>query len=69
METLAASPQVSILQTLKGQGDGSVQKQDLTLLQSSGAAWLIIATADEAAPLKIKTTTKAEVQELLAAGL
>lgn len=69
VNTLAGSPQISVLQTLKGQGDGSVQKQDLTLLQNGQMAWLIIASADETASLRIKTTTKDELQGLLAEGL
>ena len=69
VDTLAGSPSVSILQTLKQQEDGAVQKQDLTLLQSGHQAWLIIASPDEAAPLRIKSTTKAELRAALAKGL
>jgi hypothetical protein len=69
VETLAGSPKVSILQTLKQQADGTVQKQDLTLMQNGHQAWLIIASPDEAAPLRVKSTTKDELQALLAGGL
>ncbi len=68
-ETLGSSPTASVLQTLKGQADGTVQKQDLTLLQNGQRAWLIMAAPDEAAPLRVKTTSKDEMQALLAAGL
>jgi hypothetical protein len=69
VDTLAHSPKVSILQTLKQQQDGTVQKQDLTLLQNGRQAWLIVASPDEAAPLRVKSTSKDELQALLAEGL
>jgi hypothetical protein len=69
VDTLAGLPKVSILQTLKQQEDGAVQKQDLTLLQNSHHAWLVTASPDETALLQAKTTTKTELETLLAAGL
>lgn len=65
-ETLAGSPRISILQTLKQQGDGTVQKRDVTLLQNNNRAWLIIAAPDEGGPLQVKSTAGDELQRLLA---
>ena len=67
VDTLARSPRVSIMQTVKQPGDGTLQKRDFTLLQNGQQAWLAIASADPAAgaPLQIKTTTKDEIQTLL----
>lgn len=66
-DTLAASPRVSIMQTLKFMGDGSIQKRDFTLLQNGQHIWLVIAPPGEAdeAPLRVKTTTQDEVGALL----
>lgn len=69
VDTLAGLSTASVVQTLKGQVDGTVQKQDMTLLQNRQTAWLIIASPDEATPLRVKTTSKAEVAGLLAEGL
>jgi hypothetical protein len=63
--TLANVPHVSILQTLKQEED-TVQKSDFTLVQNSEYSWFIaLAQADETA-LLVKTTTKNEVEALLA---
>jgi len=70
VEILAGAPEVSILQTVKQAGDGVIQKRDITLLQNGQNAWLVIAPEDgAAAPLRVKTTTGAELRELLGAWL
>lgn len=69
VDTLAASPSVTILQTLKQEGGQAVKKQDLTLLQSGQHAWLVIAAPDDNAPLQIKSTSRADLEALLAEGL
>ncbi len=71
LDTLAGAPRVSILQTLKQAGDGAAQKQDFTVLQNEQYIWLIIAPPGEGdvASLRVKSTTKAEIQELLAEWL
>ncbi|MCK6624499.1 MAG: hypothetical protein L6R45_04915 [Anaerolineae bacterium] len=66
VDTLAHAPKVSILQTVKQPGDGTVQKRDFTLLQNGHQAWLAIAAAEPDAPLRIKTTSGAEIRTLLA---
>jgi len=66
-ETLAGSPKASIVQTINQPGDGSVQKQDFTLLQNSGPAWLAVASPEEgAAKLQVKTVNKDELLKSLA---
>jgi hypothetical protein len=69
--TLATSPRVSIMQTLKYVGAESIQKRDFTLLQNGQHTWLVIAPPGEAdgTPLRVKTTTKDEVRALLAEWL
>jgi hypothetical protein len=71
VDTLAHSPRVSIMQAVKQPGDGTVQKRDFTLLQNGQQAWLAVAPADPAAgtPFRVKTTTKDEIQVLLAEWL
>jgi hypothetical protein len=69
--TLSDSPHTSILQAVKQPGDGTVQKRDFTLVQNSQQTWLGLAASDDAEnpPVQIKTTTRAEVQDLLAEWL
>jgi hypothetical protein len=45
--TLATSPRVSIMQTLKYVGAESIQKRDFTLLQNGQHTWLVIAPPGE----------------------
>jgi hypothetical protein len=66
VDILAASPKISILQTLKQQEEGAVQKQDLTLLQNDHQAWLIIAFPET---MQVKTVTKSELEALLTESL
>lgn len=70
IDTLSGSPQVSILQVVTQPDDGKIRKRDITLLQNHQRAWLVMAPEDTAnAPLRVKTTTAAELQEMLAAWL
>jgi hypothetical protein len=66
VDILAASPKISILQTLKQQAEGAVQKQDLTLLQHDHQAWLISASPET---MRVKTVTKSELEALLTESL
>jgi len=66
VETLADAPQVSILQTVKQSGDGSIQKRDFTLLQNKQHIWLVIAPENGSdVPLRVKTTSGTELRDLL----
>lgn len=69
--TLAASPRVSILQTLKQQANGTVLKQDFTLLQTQNQTWLIIAPPADSGKttLLVKPAGQEELEALLMAGL
>jgi hypothetical protein len=68
IETLAAGPHVSIMQLLRQTEGGATQQRDLTLVQNHRSAWLITPPTDEAnrTALKIKTTTREEIQAILA---
>jgi len=64
--TLTHSPRISILQTLKQDGDTAVQKSDFTIVQNDEAAWLIApARAEDDAVLLVKATGSGEVEGLL----
>ncbi|MCL4297871.1 MAG: hypothetical protein KJ077_19165 [Anaerolineae bacterium] len=65
-DALAHAPRVSILQAVKQPGDGTVQKRDFTLLQNGQQAWLAVAAAEPGAPLRVKTTSSAEIRAMLA---
>ena len=65
--TLAHSPRVSSLQTLKQEENGRVTKHDFTILQNNQHVWFIAPASGEAsAPLQAQTTTRVELQSLLA---
>lgn len=66
--TLANAPATSILQTVRQPGDGAVEKRDFTVLQNSRETWLgLAANGDgEDGLIRVKTTTREEVQTLLA---
>ena len=65
-DTLADSPRVSILQTLKQDGEDTVQKSDFTIVQNDKYAWFIASAQDDEAALLVKTTNKNELETLLA---
>lgn len=64
--TLASSPRVSILQTLKQNGEDTVQKSDFTIVRDDQYSWFLAPAQDDEAALVIKTTNKEEVENLLA---
>ena len=64
--TLADSPRVSIFQTLKQVGEDSVEKSDFTIVQNQQYSWLIAPAQEDETALLVKTTTKDEVETLLA---
>jgi hypothetical protein len=66
--TLSGSPRVSILQSVKQGAGDAVDRRDLTLVATAQATWLIIAPPDPAgaAPLRVRTSTRGEIQTLLA---
>lgn len=64
--TLADSPRVSILQTLKQDGEDTVQKSDFTIVQNDKYTWFIAPAQDDEATLLVKTTDKSELETLLA---
>jgi hypothetical protein len=66
VETLGASPSVSIMQTVKQAEDGRVLQHDFTLLQNGGPAWLAV---DSDAGLRIKTATRNDLEAVLVEGL
>ena len=71
VQTLSHTPRVSIVQTVKQVENGAISRRDITLLQNGQHAWLAVAPEAGAidAPLRVKTTTRAEVQELLTGWL
>lgn len=66
-DALAASPDVTILQTLKQLESGDVQKRDFTVIasQDGQGAWLVIAGADADAPLAARPATADDLRDLL----
>ncbi|MCB0199112.1 MAG: hypothetical protein KDI03_03490 [Anaerolineae bacterium] len=66
-DTLAASPDVTILQTLKQLESGDIQKRDFTLIasQNGHGAWLVTAGADDEAPLMAKPAGAEDLRALL----
>lgn len=66
VQTLADSPRVSIMQTLRQQENAAVEKQDFTLIQNGHQMWLVSAASGETgdAPLRVKTTVKDEIGAL-----
>jgi hypothetical protein len=64
--TLADSPRVSILQTLKQDGEDSVRKSDFTIVQNGQYSWVITPAQGDETALLIKTTSRDEVTALLA---
>jgi hypothetical protein len=67
VQTLSHTPRVSIVQTVKQGADGAISRRDITLLQNGQHVWLAIAPESGATtePLRVKTTTRAEVRGLL----
>jgi hypothetical protein len=68
IETLAASPNVSIMQLLKQTEGGAAQQRDLTLVQNHRSTWLVSATPGQTT-LRVKTTNQTEIRALLAEWL
>ena len=64
--TLADSPRLSILQTLKQAGEDTVQKSDFTLVQNDKYAWFVAPAQEDEAVLVVKTTNQGELETLLA---
>lgn len=64
--TLADSPRVSILQTLKQVDEDTVQKSDFTLVQNGEYTWFVAPAQEDEAALVVKTTNQDEVADLLA---
>ncbi len=63
--TLAEAPRLSIIQMRK-QGDGRIQAHDFTLVQNSQRSWLVTnQPSDNAGPIAVKTTDRAEISALL----
>lgn len=67
--TLSHEPHVSIVQTLKRQPAGNVEKRECTLIQNSVHAWLAQPSEQGNATLAINAVSKNEVQGLLAGWL
>ncbi|MCB0078529.1 MAG: hypothetical protein KDD73_14030 [Anaerolineales bacterium] len=66
VETLVNAPRISIMQTLKQNGDQRVEKRDFTLIQNNQHTWLTIAPDEgNGTPLHVKSTTQNELQGLL----
>ncbi len=63
--TLADSPRVSIMQTLKQEGEDAVQKSDFTLVQNGDYTWFVAPAQEDETALLVKTTNKEEVSTLL----
>ncbi len=69
VETLAGGLRLSIVQTLKQLGDGSVSKRDFTLVQNEQQAWLVIAKTDDTATLLAEPATRVELRTILSESL
>ncbi|PKO23704.1 MAG: hypothetical protein CVU38_02420 [Chloroflexi bacterium HGW-Chloroflexi-1] len=71
VSTLVSSPRVSILQTLKQQGNQAVRSREFTLVQNGKHAWWVAPAAGQEAkaPLLVKTATAEEIRDLLAKSL
>jgi hypothetical protein len=67
--TLANQPQVTIAQTLKPADGGAVAKRDLTLVQDSGALWLVEPVDGDASLLAARQVTRSDVYALLLEAL
>lgn len=67
--TLAHDPHVSVVQTLKRQAAGAVEKKECTIIQNSVHAWLVQPSDQSNATLAINAVSKGEVQGLLAGWL
>jgi hypothetical protein len=66
VNTLADSPRVSIMQTLKQEGEDTVQKSDFTLVQNGDYTWFVAPAQEDESALLVKTTVKDELETLLA---
>ena len=60
---------LSIVQTLKQLGDGSVLKRDFTLVQNEQQAWLVIAKTDDTTTLLAEPATGVELRTILSESL
>lgn len=69
VDSLAHTPHVSVVQALKRQSSGMVEKKECTVIQNSAHPWLIQPIPDQTGTLLVKATTKAEIQSLLAGWL
>lgn len=69
-DLLAASPDVTILQTLKQLETGAVEKRDFTLIsgQNGQGSWLVTASADSDAPLTARPATDDDLRRVLDAS-
>lgn len=69
-QTLAASPRVSILQTLKQQGNEMVYSRQFTLLHDESYLWFVMPTQDQPqAPLLARTATAEAVRAVMSEWL
>ena len=64
VQTLAQSPHISILQTVKHLEDQAIANYDFTLVQDQQHGWLMT-PADEEGGLQVKTAVKADLVALL----
>lgn len=64
VKTLAARPQISILQVLTRQPNGEAQ-QDFTLVQNQDVLWLMTPVAGNAERVCIQSVTRTDVYDLL----
>ncbi|MFZ2488792.1 MAG: hypothetical protein WAZ19_11775 [Anaerolineae bacterium] len=69
VKTLAASPQVSILQLFTRAEDGATHQQDFTLLQNGSALWLMTPVTDDAERVHIQSVARTHVYDVLLRGL
>lgn len=67
--TLSHAPHVSIVQTLKRQPTGTVEKRECTIIQNSVHAWLVQPGEQGSTSLAINAVSKDTVQGLLAGWL
>lgn len=66
VNTLAQSPDITILQMLKQQEDQSVAKYDFTVVQNRDHCWLMTSpTGNVADPLTVKTAVRADIVSLI----
>jgi hypothetical protein len=70
--TLAASPRVSVVQTLKGAGGQEIATREFTLIQNGGHAWWLLPQGGGAAAgdtLTVQTTNRSKISTAVAGWL